>query len=225
MPGSVHPKRLTRSPRAGLLALATLVSGVLVAGCGASSTSPPAATVGGATTSAASAGPATTSGSNTATGAGAGSSGSTPPLGYGAGPLGFAKCMHANGVPTFADSKTGGVGRIPVGNDLAAPAFNAAQAKCDKLVPGSGPPGLGPPPSAETMAKLLKVAQCMRQLGVPHFLDPLASMPSNLTPGGFGGLTDYEGAILVFPRRINMQSPAFTQAAAVRGGAYLSHRQ
>ena len=44
-------------------------------------------------------------------------------------------------------------------------------------------------------------------------------------PGGSGGLTDYEGAILVFPRGINMQSPAFKQAASVCGGAFLSHHQ
>ena len=37
MQDSIHPKRLTRSRRARLLAVATLVSGVLVAGCGGSS--------------------------------------------------------------------------------------------------------------------------------------------------------------------------------------------
>ncbi len=225
MPGSLNPNRLTRSPRTRLFALATLVSGVLVAGCGASSTGSPAATVGGATTSAANAGPTTSTGSSTAAGAGTAGSGSTAPLTYGAGPLGFAKCMRANGVPTFADPKPGGVGRIPVGNNPAAPAFNAAQAKCDELVPGSGPPGSGPPASAETMAKLLQVAHCIRQHGVSQFPDPLASMPSNLSPGGSGGLTDYEGAILVFPRGINMQSPAFKQAASACGGAFLSHHQ
>jgi hypothetical protein len=45
----LHPKRLTRLPRARLLALATLMSGVLVAGCGGSSHSPTAATRSGAT--------------------------------------------------------------------------------------------------------------------------------------------------------------------------------
>jgi subtilase family serine protease len=50
----LHPKRLTRLLRARLLALATFMSGVLVAGCGGSSYSPITATRGGAT------GPATT---------------------------------------------------------------------------------------------------------------------------------------------------------------------
>ena len=50
MRDSSHPKRLT-PPRAHLLAVAALVSGVLVAGCGGSSPSQTAATVGAATTS------------------------------------------------------------------------------------------------------------------------------------------------------------------------------
>ncbi len=48
MQDNIHPKRLTRLPRARLLALATLMSGVLVARCGGGSHSPTAATRGGA---------------------------------------------------------------------------------------------------------------------------------------------------------------------------------
>ena len=40
MQDSIHPKRLTRSRRARVLAVAALVSGVLVAGCGGSSAQP-----------------------------------------------------------------------------------------------------------------------------------------------------------------------------------------
>ena len=58
MDDSTQPARLTRSRRAHLLAVAPLLSGVLVAGCTGSSGSP----------SPASAGPATTSGSAAATG-------------------------------------------------------------------------------------------------------------------------------------------------------------
>lgn len=64
MHGRLDPKRLTRLPRTRLLALATLMSGVLVAGCGGSSHPPTAANRGGATTTtgaaAAPTGPATT---------------------------------------------------------------------------------------------------------------------------------------------------------------------
>lgn len=49
MKDNPHPKRLTRLPRAWLLAVATLVSGAL-AGCGGGSHSPTAATPGGAAT-------------------------------------------------------------------------------------------------------------------------------------------------------------------------------
>jgi len=48
MQDNVHPTRLTRLPRARLLALATLMSGMLVAGCGGGSHSPTTATRGGA---------------------------------------------------------------------------------------------------------------------------------------------------------------------------------
>ena len=71
MRARLHPKRLTRLPRARLLALVTLMSGVLVAGCGGGSHSPTAATRGGAsgpaTTTTTATGPATTT--NVATGA------------------------------------------------------------------------------------------------------------------------------------------------------------
>jgi hypothetical protein len=76
------------------------------------------------------------------------------------------------------------------------------------------------------MTKLLKVAQCMHQHGVPQFPDPRTSMPSFISPGGpGGGITDYEGAILVFPATIDRQSPAYKSAAAACGGAFLSRHQ
>jgi hypothetical protein len=51
MRDSSHPNRLIRLARARLLTVATLVSGVLVAGCGGRLQSPTAATVGAATNS------------------------------------------------------------------------------------------------------------------------------------------------------------------------------
>ena len=204
MPHSIRPKRLTRPPRAELLALATLVSGVLMAGCGGSSPGPSGATADGAITSASS----------------AASSGSTASGAYGSGPLAFAKCMRANGVPSFADPKAGGHGEIPVGNNPAAPAFNSAMTKCQKLVPDSGPParpGSRTHPSAQTLAKLLKIARCMRQHGVPQFPDPQTSVPSNPAAAGISEITDFDDAILLFPATINMQAPAYRQALTACG--------
>ena len=195
---SSHPRRLTRSRRAGPLALASIVSAVLVAACGGSSASQTAATVGGATSAA--------------------SAGSTAPGAYGSGPLGFAKCMRANGVPSYADPTPGSQGEIPIGNNPAAPAFHAAATKCQKLVPGSGPPagpGSTTHPSAQTLERLRKIAVCMRQHGVPQFPDPRTSVPSN--PTGVQEITDFDDAILLFPRTINLQAPAYKQALTACG--------
>jgi hypothetical protein len=205
MQHSIHPKRLTRSPQARLLAVATLVSGVLVAGCGGSSPRPTAATVGGATTLP----------SRTATGAA--SSGSTAAGAGRSGPLAFANCMRSNGVPNFPDPNPGGGFNVGAGINPLSPAFKAAQATCRKLLPGAGPPGPGSTthPSPQTLAKLLKISRCMRRHGVPQFPDPTTSVPSN--PAGIREITDFDGAILLFPSTINMQSPAYKQALTACG--------
>jgi hypothetical protein len=209
MQDMILPKRLTRLPQARLLAAATLMSGILVAGCGGGSPSPTAATVVGATAS----------GSTTAAGRGATGSRSTAQGAGGSGPLAFAKCMRANGVPNFPDPNpgSGAIFPIPAETSPAAPAFKAAQAKCHKLIPGGALPAPGSTthPSALTLAKLLKIAQCMRHHGVPQFPDPGTSFPS--TPGGFREITDFDGAILVFPSTINLQAPAYKQALAACG--------
>jgi hypothetical protein len=54
----------------------------------------------------------------------------------------FASCMRSHGVPNFPDSSgPGGIHFSPgSGIDPAAPAFRQAQARCQKLLPGGGPP-------------------------------------------------------------------------------------
>jgi hypothetical protein len=208
MRDSSHPKRLTRSPRARLLAVAALVSGALLAGCGGSSGSPTAAIAGDATTSA----------STVAASLGTTGSRSTAP-GVGGSALAFARCMRANGVPNFPDPTPGGGIRFQAGAGLNpdAPAVEAARTKCQKLLPGGGPPGPGSTtnPSAQTMAKLVTIARCMRQHDVPQFPDPRTSVPSN--PSGFREITDFDGAILLFPSTIDMQAPAYRQALTACG--------
>jgi hypothetical protein len=95
----------------------------------------------------------------------------------------------------------------------SSPAFEAAQAKCQKLIPGGGPPGSGSPPSAETMAHMLQVSQCMRKHGVSAFPDPTTSGPSKAGGSANGVAIDHEGAIFALSATI-MQSPAFKPAAA-----------
>jgi hypothetical protein len=214
-------KRMTRSRRACLLASATLMSAVLVAGCGGSSPRPisPTATVGDATTpssTASSTSHATTAGSSTATRSDAVNPLPAGPAGLHEGELAFARCMRANGVPNFPDPKPGGGFAVPVGSGPSAPAFQGAEATCQKLLPG-GPPGPGSTthPAPQTLAKLVRIARCMRAHGVSQFPDPVTSVPSK--PGGVQEITDFDGAILLFPSTINLQAPAYKRALTACG--------
>ena len=133
--------------------------------------------------------------------------------------LKFSQCMRANGVPNFPDPQPGGgfLFQAGAGVDPSSPALKAAHAKCQKLMPGGGPPGPGSTthPSAQWLAHMIKVAECMRRHGVSGFPDPRTSVPSNPFPGGGAGvISDIEGVILVFPSTVDTQSPAFTRAAA-----------
>lgn len=157
---------------------------------------------------------ATTARSSTTAGDGAASPGSGSPE---AAALAFAKCMRSNGEPNFPDPSAGGLFRFKrgAGVDPFSSTYKAARAKCKRFQPEGGP-GSGPPPSAQTLAHYLKVAQCMRSHGVPEFPDPRTSVPSNLHPPAGASrfvISDIEGVILVMGS-IDEQSPLFTRAAA-----------
>jgi hypothetical protein len=208
MQNSIHRTAAAWARRVRLLGVATLASGVLVAGCGGSSRSPTAATVASASPSVSS-----TTSTDAATSTGAATVAGSPGLA-------FAECMRSNGVPNFPDPSPGRglLFQLGAGMNPASPAVKAAQAKCRKLLPG-GPPGPGSTthPSAQTLAKLLKIAVCMRQHGIRQFPDPRTSVPSNLNPAVYDDITDFDGAILLFPVTINLQSPAYKQALAACG--------
>ena len=216
---TIHATRPSRRSRVRLLTVAAVLTAALIAGCGGGT---PARTgiTGDATTTASSAartGAGTSSRPRTA--AGAGTTIARPaPTGRSA--LAFAKCMRANGVSNFPDPQPGGgeLFVIPTGsNPGATPAFRAAQAKCKDLLPAGGPVGAGAHthPSAQTLSKLLRIAQCMRQHSVPQFPDPRTSVPAD--PVAYQEITDFDGAILLFPRTINLQSPAYRQALTACG--------
>jgi hypothetical protein len=211
---STHMKRLGPQ-RARVLTAAALLIGALVAGCGGSSHSPTAAAVSDATSSAATA--ATTSARSTTRSRAATSSGPSSPS-SGSAALAFANCMRANGVPNFPDPQPGGgqLFEIPAGANPAAPAFTAARAKCQKLLPNGGAPGSGPPPSDQTLAKLVRIARCMRQHGISDFPDLRTSAPASLPPG-IAEITNFDGAVLLFPQTLNTQAPAYRQALAACG--------
>jgi hypothetical protein len=194
-----------------MLAAAALVSAILVAGCGGGSSNPPVATVGGANTS----------GSKVAaSGSSAANSGSAAPTQSQLVPdeLKFAECMRSNGVPNFPDPSASGGFNLRAGSA----ADQAAQAKCEKFLPGDGLPGAGPThPSAALLAHWLRVSQCMREHSVYDFPDPTASIPS--IRAGLGEISDRDGVILVFPHTIDQQSPVFTRAAAACGFQLTNH--
>ena len=135
--------------------------------------------------------------------------------------LKYAECMRSNGEPGFQDPQPGGgfVFHAGAGVDPSSPAFEAAQARCHKLmpVPAGLAPGSTSHPSAQWLAQMEKAAQCMRRHGVPGFPDPRTSVPSNpFPPGSSGGvISNIQGVIFVFPDTLDMQSPAFVHAAAV----------
>jgi hypothetical protein len=125
--------------------------------------------------------------------------------------------MRANGVPNFPDPPPGG-GAIfsAFGINPSAPAFKAAQAKCQKLLPHGG---AGPAFSEQSLVEVRKVAVCMRAHGIREFPDPERAPTGRLpsVPAGITEITDYDGVLLEFPATLNMQSPAYTQAAAACG--------
>jgi hypothetical protein len=128
--------------------------------------------------------------------------------------LAFSKCMRAHGLPSFPDP-TAGKGiqlRITPNSGLSpfSPTFKAAQASCHKLLPGGGPSSGRP--TAQDKAQMLQISQCMRQHGLSDFPDPTTSPPSD--PRNFGAVIGRNGVFLELPKTIDVQSPAFKQAAA-----------
>lgn len=218
---------MTVLPHPRLLAAAAIVSGLLLVGCGTSS--PSSNTTAGTVTTA---GRTVTAGSATnVNGAGStrtasGTRSRTTRQGHG-GPhsaLAFAKCMRANGVPSFPDPiPGGGLAFRASGQVTASPAFRRAQAKCQPLI-GPGPLSPGAPPSAKTMNQLRRIASCMREHGVPQFPDPLSTPPpqSSINMSRYSMITNYMGAILLYPTTINRQAPAYIHAVAACHAGFLA---
>jgi hypothetical protein len=147
-----------RVRRAGLLAVALAVAGVLVAGCSGGPADPGVAGVTSATPSPSQS--ATVSGEAEA--------------------LQYAACMRSHGVPDFPDPtvQNGSVGfSITAGDgvDQNSPQYQSARQACSSLR-GGGTANSG----SGNLAKELKFAQCMRSHGVPDFPDPNKN-------GGFSG--------------------------------------
>jgi hypothetical protein len=218
----INPNGPRRPPRAGLLVLAAVASGALVAGCGAGSPGRTATRVSrpAIRSTAGSTRPTTTAGPSTGAGASTTSAGSTTAGGH-PGALAYARCMRANGVASFPDPQPGGGFAFHASAEvISSPAFKAAQAKCSSLLGGplgAGAQTVSPQVQAHALSQLRKVAQCMRQHGISDFPDPSTTRPTNLGLGQYSEITDYQGAWLLFPATIDMQSPAWERAAAACG--------
>jgi hypothetical protein len=124
--------------------------------------------------------------------------------------LKFSQCMRSHGVPNFPDpSSRGGIQFSPgSGLDPTSPAFQSARSSCKKVLPGGGPRGSPPPPSASDLHAALVWAQCIRKHGVPNFPDPSASVREGLFFRGVG---------FAVGSGFNPDSPAFKQAQAACG--------
>ena len=111
----------------------------------------------------------------------------------------FATCMRDHGVPNFPDPEADSGIQIPV--SLAknpSPAFTSAMHACKHLVPAAAahPPAV----SASQKAAALKLAQCMREHGVPNYPDPTYKNGQVIPPS-------------IADPAINPASPAFSAAS------------
>jgi hypothetical protein len=62
----------------------------------------------------------------------------------------------------------------------------------------------------------------MRRHGISDFPDPGTSVPRDPFGSGYGVITDYDGAVLLFPNTINMQSPGYAHASAECDASFLA---
>jgi hypothetical protein len=127
--------------------------------------------------------------------------------------LAFSECMRAHGVADFPDpSGSGGINIAGTGINPFSPAFEAARASCKKLLPGGGPGSQHA--SEQQRQQLVALSECMRSHGVSGFPDPTTKPPTSLQ-----GYSLAEGIgsdlFLLVPSTINVNSPAFEQAAKI----------
>jgi len=122
--------------------------------------------------------------------------------------LAFSECMRSHGVTGFPDpSAQGGLNIAGTGINPSSPSCEAAQATCKKLLPGGGPPAHA---SEQQKQHLVAISACMRSHGVTGFPDPTTTPPN---PQDYSIAEGVGGLYLLVPSTINVNSPAFEQAA------------
>lgn len=130
--------------------------------------------------------------------------------------LAFSNCMRSHGVPNFPDSSSGGgINLDGTAINPQSPAFLSARQHCFKLLPGGGPGAQHP--TAQRVAQMLELSECMRRHGVSGFPDPTLHAPASLNPANDSILENDGGVVLDVPSTIDVTSPAFKQAADACG--------
>jgi hypothetical protein len=143
--------------------------------------------------------------------AGCGSSGQKPSASSNAGSfLAFSECMRGHGVPDFPDPSGNGINIGGTGVNPSSPAVRAAQATCKKLLPGGGPPAHA---SEQQKQQLVATSECMRGHGVTGFPDPITANGPPSNPRDYSIAAGIGDLWLLVPRTIDVNSPAFKQAA------------
>lgn len=135
--------------------------------------------------------------------AGCGGSSKAPATTAQTGPLAYAHCMRAHGVPNFPDpaSTNGGENKEVIVNALQhypRSKVQAAQTACIRVNGGSPGSRQSQPHGPAQVAAMVAFARCMRGHGFPRFPDPTSS----------GDLTHQ----MVASAGINLNQPAVLQA-------------
>ncbi len=125
--------------------------------------------------------------------------------------LAFSECMRSHGVTDFPDpSGQGGINIAGTGVNPSSPAFEAARSTCKKLLPGGGPPAHA---SEQQKQQLIATSECMRSHGVTGFPDPTTETTPPTDPQNYSIVEGIGDVWLLVPSTINVNSPAFKQAA------------
>jgi hypothetical protein len=153
--------KLARAVLFAVALVATAALGLLVSGCGGTSSEGVAQVE---TT------PTTTNESSSSAGSGAGN------------PAAYSACMRKNGVPRFPDpDPNGGLAIIGgPGLDPNSPKFKAADKACKKLLPRGRGEAPDPEERAKAQQEALAYSACMRKNGVPSFPDPKTNAEGGL---------------------------------------------
>lgn len=111
----------------------------------------------------------------------------------------FSTCIRHHGVPSFPDPEANADGiQIPVSlAENPSPAFRSAMQACKYLMAAGGSP---PVASASQKVAAVRLAQCMREHGVPNYPDPTYQDGQEIPPS-------------IADPAINPASPAFGAAS------------